>query len=73
MIIWAGPVETTLPSDATTEEQREEFVSSFNLRSQFLYMKSFSQSLGKDVVDAFYFDKSGKIYSAGEFEAVTEE
>lgn len=73
MIIWAGPVETTLPSDATAKEQREEFVSSFNLRSQFLYMKSFSQSLGKDVVDAFYFDKSGKIYSAGEFEAVTEE
>lgn len=73
MFIWAGPVEATLPSDVSTEEQWTEFVKSFDLRSQFLYVKFFSQDTNKDLIDAFYFDKSGKIYFAGEFEEAMEE
>ena len=42
--IWQGPVEVDLPADVQTEEQWNAFVKSFNLRSQFLYIKFINQS-----------------------------
>lgn len=74
MIIWAGPVEVDLPADVETQEQSNAFINSFNLRSQFLYVKfENSETPSKRVVDSFYFDKTGKKYFAGEFEELTEE
>lgn len=72
MMVWAGDVEVDLPEDITTEEEWQEFVHSFNLRSQFLYIKFFSEDANKNMVDAFYFNKTGKIYWAGEFEEISE-
>ena len=72
MIIWAGNVETDAPADAQTQEQFEEFIKSFNLKSQFLYVKSHNNDIDKDIIISFYFDKTGKIYGAGEFEEITE-
>ena len=63
MIIWAGPVEVDLPADVHE---------SFNLKSQFLYVKFENQDDHKKIIDSFYFDKTGKLYRAGEFEEVTE-
>ena len=72
--IWQGPVEVDSPEDVQTEEQFMEFVHSFNLRSQFLYVKFISQETpAKKMINAFYFDRAGKIYFAGEFEEVVEE
>lgn len=72
MIIWAGNVEVDAPADAQTQEQFDEFIESFNLKSQFLYVKSHNNDIDKDVIISFYFDKTGKIYWAGEFEEITE-
>lgn len=72
MIIWAGNVEVDAPADAQTQEQFEEFIESFNLKSQFLYVKSHNNDINRDVIISFYFDKTGKIYWAGEFEEITE-
>lgn len=72
MITWAGPVETDLPSDIETQEQFDAFIKSFDLRSQFLYVKFTKQDTGKKVIDSFYFSKTGKIYFAGEFEEIEE-
>lgn len=69
--IWAGPVEANLPEDIQTAEEFEEFVRSFNLRSQFLYVRFFDQDNNKHLYDAFYFDKTGSIFFAGEFESVS--
>lgn len=73
IIIWAGPVEVELPADVQTEEQREEFVNSFALKGQFLYVKFFDSDSNKNVIKVFYFDKSGKKYFAGQFEEIVEE
>lgn len=73
IIIWAGPVEVELPSDVQTEEQWEEFVNSFDLKGQFLYIKFFDSDSNKNVINTFYFDKSGKKYFAGQFEEIVEE
>lgn len=67
MIIWTGPVEVDLPSDVSPQEEFEEFIRSFNLKSQFLYVKFFDNDSNNYVINSFYFDKTGKIYSAGEF------
>lgn len=67
MIIWAGPVETTVPDDITTDEEFIAFVKSFNLRSQFLYAKHHSTGPEGYGIMSIYFDKTGKIYWAGEF------
>ena len=67
MIIWAGPVEVDLPSDISTQEEFEEFIRSFKLKSQFLYVKIFDAESNNYNFDSFYFDKTGKIYFAGEF------
>lgn len=72
MIIWAGNVEVNLPADVQTNEQWGEFINSFALKSQFLYIKFLDTDSNKNVIDAFYFDKSGKKYFAGQFEEVTE-
>lgn len=73
MITWAGDVETELPEDVTTEEQILAFIKSFNLKSQHLYVKSHNANDNKDVINAFYFDKTGKLYFLGEFEEIVEE
>ena len=72
MIIWAGNVEVDLPSDVQTDEQWTEFVNSFKLRGQFLYVRFFSQDRGKAIINSFYYDKNGKVYWAGEFEEIGE-
>lgn len=73
IIIWAGPVEVELPANIQTEEQWEEFVNSFDLKGQFLYIKFFDNDSNKNVINTFYFDKSGKKYFAGQFEEIVEE
>lgn len=73
IIIWAGPVEVDLPANVQTDEQWEEFVNSFDLKGQFLYVKFFDNDSNKNVINVFYFDKSGKKYFAGQFEEIVEE
>lgn len=73
MIIWAGPVEVDLPDDVQTEEQWTEFIRSFSLKSQFLYVKFTDTDIHRKVVDTFYFDRTGTLYFAGQFEEITEE
>lgn len=73
MIVWAGNVEVELPASVQTQEEFDAFVKSFNLKSQFLYIKFYSNDSSKDLIDAFYFDKSGKIYWSGEFESIGEQ
>lgn len=71
MITWAGNVEVNLPETVQTEEEWEEFVTSFDLKEQFLYIKRYDNDNNKNIISAFYFDKTGKIYFAGEFEETT--
>lgn len=66
MTIWQGPVETTLPADVQTVEQFEEFVKSFGLRSQYLYVKTHDGDNNQDIYQAFFFDKTGTVYYYGE-------
>ena len=73
IIIWAGPVEVELPPDVQTDEQWGEFINSFDLKGQFLYVKFFDNTTNKNVINVFYFDKSGKKYFAGQFEEIVEE
>lgn len=72
MITWAGDVEVNLPASVVTDAQWQEFLHSFNLKSQFLYVKTHNNDNNRDVIISFYFDKTGKIYGAGEFEKITE-
>lgn len=72
MLIWAGDVETDLPETVTTDAEWAEFVRSFKLRNQFLYVKHVETGGEKTVVTSFYFDKTGTPYSAGEFEPIEE-
>lgn len=73
IIIWAGPVEVELPANVQTDEQWKEFMNSFDLKGQFLYVKFFDSDSNKNVINTFYFDKSGKKYFAGQFEEIVEE
>ena len=73
MITWAGDVEVDLPADVITSEQFTAFVKSFNLREQHLHVKLFSNDTNKYVIEVFYFDKTGKVYWAGEYEEITED
>ena len=72
MIIWAGNVETEAPKTAQTEEEFIAFIKSFNLKEQFLYVKMYNQDNSTNVIGSFYFDKTGKVYWAGEFEEILE-
>lgn len=72
IITWAGDVEVDLPSNIETEEEFMNFVKSYNLRSQFLYVRFFQQEAEHYIIDAFYFDKKGKVYYAGQYEEVGE-
>lgn len=72
MMVWAGDVEVNLPASVVTDAQWEEFLHSFNLNGQFLYVKTHDTDNNKDVIISFYFDKTGKTYWAGEFEETTE-
>ena len=68
MIIWAGNVEVELPADVQTDAQWQEFLHSFNLKSQFLYVRIYDEDNNTNLIQSFYFDKTGKAYWAGEFE-----
>lgn len=68
IITWKGDVEANLPDNVQTQEEWEEFLKSFKLRGQFLYLKFHGQDFDQDLIDSFYFSNSGKIYWAGEFE-----
>lgn len=72
MIVWAGNVEVDLPPSVQTEEEWTNFIHSFNLKSQFLYIKFYVEDDNKNIIDAFYFNNKGVPYWAGEFEEVTE-
>ena len=72
MIIWSGNVEVNLPAEIQSEEQWTAFLNSFDLKSQFLYVKWHNEDDNINGITAFYYDKSGKLYWAGEFEEVTE-
>ena len=73
MMVWAGSVETDVPSTITTDEQFLEFVKSFGLHSQFLYAKYHSEEPDQYGIVAVYFDKTGQPYWAGEFYEMTGE
>ena len=73
MIIWAGSVEADVPETITTDEEFIAFVKSFNLRSQYLYAKYYSNDTNSYGIMAVYFDKTGKPYWAGEYYEMTEE
>ena len=64
--VWQGPVETTVPEDVQTEEQFTEFIKSFGLRSQYLYVKIHDGDNNQDLYQAFFFDKTGTGYYYGE-------
>ena len=72
MTIWAGPVETEMPADVQTDEQLVAFAKTFDLHSQFLYIKHHVNDLNADAYLAVYFDKTGKPFWAGEFNEMTE-
>lgn len=66
--IWAGPVEADLPESVDTQEEFEEFVKSFDLHSQYLYVRFFDHDSNKYLINVFYFTKTGTTYWAGEYE-----
>ena len=72
MMVWAGNVEVDLPSSVQTEEEWKDFIKSFKLKSQFLYIKYYVEDFNSNIIDAFYFTNKGIPYWAGEFEEVTE-
>lgn len=73
MIIWAGPVETDMPQDISTDEELTAFVKSFNLRGQHLYVRFYSNDDNKYIIMNIYFDKNGTPYWGSEFYQMTEE
>lgn len=73
MMVWAGDIEAELPANVQTQEELIEFILSFKLRSQYLYVKFYSEDATKNMINAFYFNKMGKPYFAGEFEEIGEE
>lgn len=72
MMVWAGDVEVQAPTDIVASDEFIEFVKSFNLKSQFLYVKFYNETDNKNVIQSFYFDKTGRLYWAGKFEEATE-
>ncbi len=73
MITWAGPVEADVPETITTDEEFMAFVKTFNLHSQYLYARYYSNDTSSYGIMAIYFDKNGKPYWAGEYYEMTEE
>lgn len=72
MIIWSGDVEVDLPETVTDQTSYQEFVKSFKLREQHLLVKSYDEATSSNVIAVFYFDKTGKIYSAGDYTEIAE-
>ena len=72
MITWAGPVEADVPEDVTTDEEFMAFVKTFNLHSQYLYARYYSNDTSSYGIMAIYFDKNGTPYWAGEYYEMTE-
>lgn len=72
MTIWAGPVEVDLPADIATQQEFDDFVKSFALRGQFLYVKYHDNDADAEKISSFYFNKNGVVYYAGEFEEIVE-
>ena len=73
MITWAGPVEADIPQDIDSDEKFIAFIKSFNLRSQHLYARFYSNDDNKYVILDVYFDKNGTPYWGGEYYEMTEE
>lgn len=74
MITWSGDVEVDLPADVQTGDDWNAYINSFKLRSQHLLIRfKNNDNLPKWIIEIFYFDRTGKIYWAGEYEEVTEE
>lgn len=72
LLVWVGDVEVQLPKGISTDEQIMEFVKSYNLRGQKLYIKMFDSSDGMNYVEEFYFDKNGMIYFVGKHQELKE-
>ena len=72
MMVWAGPVEADVPDTVTTEEEFLAFVKTFNLRSQHLYARFYSNDNNQYGIIDVYFDKYGRPYWAGEYYEMTE-
>lgn len=73
--IWAGPVEMPWPVFDTPEEETQFLIDNeLGLRSQFLYLSNIDTTVtpNRKVIVSFYYDKTGKVYYAGEFEEITE-
>lgn len=73
LIVWAGDVEVDLPADVQTQEQFNDFVRGFKLRNQFLYVKFDREDDHRKIIQSFYFDRTGRIYWADEFEEIAED
>lgn len=73
MVTWAGPVEFDADPNWTEQDWEEHIIGNAEgLRSQFAYYKQFSSDNNEYVITAFYYDKTGTPYFAGEFEEVKE-
>lgn len=70
IITWKGDVETQLPDDINSNDSWEDFLKSFDLKSQFLYVKLYNSDDDRYYIEVFYYDSTGKIYLAGEFKDV---
>ena len=71
MITWAGDVEVDLPANVQTGDDWNAYINSFKLRSQHLLIRfKNNDTPPKWMIERFYFDKTGKIYWAGEYEEI---
>ena len=74
MITWAGDVEVDLPANVQAGDDWNAYINSFKLRSQHLLVRfKNNDTPSKWIIERFYFDRTGTIYWAGEYEEVTEE
>jgi hypothetical protein len=73
-ITWAGPIENEADPSWTEEDWNEHVLNNpLGLRNQFAYFKMFNSDTGKYVIGTFYYDKTGRVYFAGEFEEIVGE
>lgn len=73
-ITWVGPIEEEADPNWTEQDLEEHVLSNpRGLRSQYAYYKAFNGDSGKYIIDVFYYDKTGKAYSAGKFEEIVGE
>ena len=68
IITWKGDVEAQIPPEVQSDGDWREFLRSFELKSQFLYVRFYNNDENKYRIEAFYYDNAGRIFWAGEFE-----